>query len=90
MLDNEKLLFLVNNSEFYKWSQLSSLVLNMEDGDVISDDNTKTKIVNGNSNNVNNSDNNNNNDDDDDDDDSNSGGGFFAWLRGSGKKIVAK
>ena len=91
MLDNEKLLFLVNNSEFYKWSQLSPLVLNMEDGDVISDDNTKTKIVNGNSNNVNNSNNNNNNNNnDDDDDDSNSGGGFFAWLRGSGKKIVSK
>ena len=35
MLDNKNLLFLVNNSEFYKWDQLSLLVLNIEKSDSV-------------------------------------------------------
>jgi phosphatidate phosphatase PAH1 len=70
MLDDEKLLFLVNNSEFYQWNQLSPLVLNMEDIDTVKGD---TQIED-------------NSDSKEEDDTSNGAGGFFAWLRGSGKR----
>ena len=43
MLDNKNLLFLVNNSEFYRWDQLSPLVLSMEENSDIEEESSLIK-----------------------------------------------